>query len=294
MNIRDLKYLVAVTETAHFGQAAERCCVSQPTLSMQLKKLEDELGVQFFERNNKSVMITPVGKALALQARSILGEINTLKQIASHAKDPFAGEFRLGIIPTMGPYLLPDLLPIIKKRLPKIDLIVFENKTSVILNELRSGLLDAIILALPVSDEGLVTKELFQEDFLLALPKKHPLVNKNKIQMQDIKNETLLLLEEGHCLRDQALEACGLVGATEKSGFKATSLETLRHLVASEAGITLIPEMAAKHNNAKIALKSFAKPSPSRKVGMLWRQNSARQICCEKMLELFREVLGPG
>ena len=167
MNIRDLRYLVAVVETEHFGQAAERCCVSQPTLSMQLKKLEDELGVQFFERSNKSVMVTPVGLALAEQARVILAEINTLKQIASHAKDPFAGEFRLGIIPTMGPYLLPQLLPIIKKHLPKINLIVFENKTSLILNELRSGLLDAVILAFPVPDEGLSSHDLFEEPFVI-------------------------------------------------------------------------------------------------------------------------------
>jgi LysR family hydrogen peroxide-inducible transcriptional activator len=258
---------------------------------MQLKKLEDELGVQFFERTNKSVMVTPVGMDLALQARNILGEINTLKQIASHAKDPFSGEFRLGIIPTMGPYLLPQLLPIIKKRLPKIDLIVYENKTSLILNELRAGLLDAIILALPVSDEGLSTHELFEEPFFLAIPKDHRLVKKTKIHMQDIQNESLLLLEEGHCLRDQALEACSMIGATEKSGFKATSLETLRHLVASGAGITFLPEMAAQKGNSKVVLKSFAKPAPSRKVGMLWRKNGARVICCEKMLELFREYL---
>ncbi len=290
MNIRDLKYLIAVAETEHFGQAADRCCVSQPTLSMQLKKLEEELGVQFFERSNKSVMITPVGKALAEQARQILGEINTLKQIASHAKDPLSGEFRLGIIPTMGPYLLPKLLPIMKKHLPKIELIVNENKTHVLLSELRSGLLDAIILALPVPNEGLTAHDLFDEPFLLALPKGHALSKKNKVNLSDIENEELLLLEEGHCLRDQALEACGKIGARDRSGFKATSLETLRHLVAAGAGITLLPEMAIQKNNSKMLVKEFPKPCPSRKVGMLWRQNSARLVCCEKMRELFQTL----
>jgi len=290
MNIRDLKYLIAVAETEHFGQAAARCHVSQPTLSMQIKKLEDELGVQFFERTNKSVMITPIGKALAAQARQILGEINTLKQIANNAKDPFSGEFRLGIIPTMGPYLLPKLLPIIKKHLPKIDIIVYENKSHIILNELRSGLLDAIILALPVNEDGLTAQELFEEPFLLALPKQHPLAKKTSIQLKDIENEELLLLEEGHCLRDQALEVCGMVGAKDRSGFKATSLETLRHLVASGAGMTLLPKMAIQKSNTTIALKPFTKPIPIRKVGMVWRQNSARLPCCEKMLSLFREI----
>ncbi len=289
MNIRDFKYLIALAETEHFGQAATRCHVSQPTLSMQIKKLEDELGVQFFERTNKSVMITPIGKALAEQARQILGEINTLKQIANNAKDPFSGEFRLGIIPTMGPYLLPKLLPIIKKHLPKINIIVYENKSQLILSELRSGLLDAIILALPIKEDGLTAQELFEEPFLLALPKQHPLAKKTNIQLKDIENEELLLLEEGHCLRDQALEVCGMLGSKDRSGFKATSLETLRHLVASGAGMTLLPEMAIQKSNTNIALKPFSKPVPTRKVGMVWRQNSARLACCEKMMSLFRD-----
>jgi LysR family hydrogen peroxide-inducible transcriptional activator len=288
MNIRDLKYLVATVESEHFGQAAQACCVSQPTLSMQLKKLEDELGVQLFERTNKCVMTTPMGKILAEQAKIILGEINTLKQLATNSKDPLSGEFKLGIIPTMGPYLLPQLLSVIKKKLPKIDLIVFENKTDVLLTELRSGLLDGIILALPVDTNGLVSHDLFTENFLLALPKDHKLSKKSKVNLSDIEQEEVLLLEDGHCLREQVLETCNMISYKEKSGFKATSLETLRHLVASGSGVTLLPEMAAQKTGANIILKSFSKPSPSRRVGMLWRQNSARAACCEKMLELFR------
>lgn len=287
MNIRDLKYLVATVESEHFGQAAQACCVSQPTLSMQLKKLEDELGVQLFERTNKCVMTTPIGKILAEQAKIILSEIATLKQLATNSKDPFSGEFRLGIISTMGPYLLPQLLNTIKKKLPKINLIVFENKTDVLLTELRSGLLDGIILALPVETDGLVSHELFKEEFLLALPKDHKLAKKTKINLSDIAHEEILLLEDGHCLREHVLDACHMMSSKEKSGFKATSLETLRHLVASGAGVTLLPAMAAQKVNSTIILKSFAKPIPSRKVAMLWRKNSARSVCCEKMHELF-------
>lgn len=292
MNIRDLKYLVATVESEHFGQAAEQCHVSQPTLSMQLKKLEDELGVQLFERTNKCVMTTPIGKQLAEQAKKILGEINTLKQLATNSKDPFSGDFRLGIIPTMGPYLLPQLLSQIKKHLPKINLIVFENKTDVILTELKSGLLDAVILALPVEKAGLISHELFKEEFLLALPKSHPLTKKTKVTLDDIQHEELLLLEDGHCLREQIMDACHMMSSQEKSGFKATSLETLRHLVGAGAGVTLLPEMATRtvqKTNSNVVLKHFSKPVPYRTAAMLWRQNSARAVCCEKMSELFQE-----
>ncbi len=287
MNIRDLKYLIAVVESEHFGQAAEQCCVSQPTLSMQLKKLEDELGVQLFERNNKCVMTTPIGKQLAEQAKRILGEINTLKNMASNSKDPCSGDFHLGIIPTMAPYLLPELLPQLKKHLPKLNLIVYENKTENILKELYSGLLDAVILALPVEKDGLVCHELFREEFVLALPKNHNLTKKNKINLDDIKHEELLLLEDGHCLREQVMDACHIMSTKEKTGFKATSLETLRHLVASGLGITLLPEMAAQNSNSNIVLKSFAKPAPVRKVAMLWRKNAVRSVCCEKIVKLM-------
>lgn len=290
MNIRDLKYLIAVVESEHFGQAAEQCCVSQPTLSMQLKKLEDELGVQLFERTNKCVMTTPIGKQLAEQAKRILGEINTLKNMASNAKDPLCGDFHLGIIPTMGPYVLPGLLANLKKHLPKLNLIVYENKTENILKELHSGLLDAVILALPVEKEGLVCHELFREAFVLALPKNHDLAKKSKVHLDDIKHEELLLLEDGHCLREQVMDACHMMSSQEKTGFKATSLETLKHLVASGLGVTLLPEMMVQTSakqSGHVVLKHFTKPEPSRKVAMLWRKNAARSACCEKLVELF-------
>lgn len=291
MNIRDLKYLIAVAETENFSRAAEICYISQPTLSMQIKKLEDELGVQIFERSNKSVMITPTGKVLIEQARKILREVDSLKQIANYAQDPFAGEFRLGIIPTIGPYLLPKLLSLQKKYLPKLELIVFEHKSQTLITELRSGLLDAIILALPISQDGLMVHTLFSEAFILALPKKHRLSNKQQIDVADIENENVLLLEEGHCLRDQSLAICQRHGTKDREGFKATSLETLRHLVAAGAGVTLLPEMATTQKQNNIDLKPFRKPIPTRQVGMAWRQNSARLMCCEKLLSLFQKEL---
>ena len=290
MNIRDLKYFVAVAELQHFGKAAARCCVSQPTLSMQLKKLEEELGAQLFERNNKQVMITPVGRAILLQARKILHEIELIKQVAQNAQDPMSGTFRLGIIPTLGPYLLPQVLKDLQRRFPKLDLVIYENKTENILRECREGVLDAIVLALPIPVQGFVVENLFAEKFLVALPARHPLSGKKQISMDELKNEQLLLLEEGHCLRDQALEACRFSGAMEKSGFKATSLETLRHIVAADGGITILPEMSIRTSaaNPMIAIRPFAKPEPFRESAMVWREQYSYQECCEALAEQIR------
>jgi LysR family hydrogen peroxide-inducible transcriptional activator len=293
MNIRDLKYLVALADNKHFGNAADACYVSQPTLSMQIKKLEDELGVTFFERNNKQLITTPIGEKIIEQARLILKEVDELKSIAQLAKDPFSGNFRLGVIPTLGPYLLPLILPAIKKQLPKINLIIFENKTDVIVKQLLQGKLDAVLLALPIHEQHLKHVVLFKEPFYLAMPENHALAKKQKIQLKDLKHADLLLLEEGHCLRDQALEACQWVDVKEKQGFQATSLETLRHLVAANFGITLLPELAVqsagKHKN--LVTKPFASPSPQREIGMLWRQTCARDVCCEKIAEVIKRKM---
>ncbi len=290
MNIRDLKYFIAVAELQHFGKAADACCVSQPTLSMQLKKLEEELSVQLFERSNKQVMITPRGKELLVQARKILQEIETLKKIAEHAQDPMAGTFRLGIIPTLGPYLLPQILKDLQRRFPKLELIIYENKTENILRECREGSLDAIILALPVEEQGLVVENLFVEKFLVALPSRHELSHKKNIRMDELENQQLLLLEEGHCLREQALDACRFSGAVEKQGFKATSLETLRHIVAAGGGITILPEMSIRTSvtNPLITIRPFAKPEPFREIAMFWREQYSRQQCCEALAEQIR------
>ena len=294
MNLRDLQYFVSVAETSHFGQAADMCCVSQPTLSMQLKKLEEELGVKLFERSNKQVVITPIGKDVLVQARMILGQVDQLKLTASHAHDPFAGRLRLGIIPTLGPYLLPQILKNLHRKFPKLDLVIFENKTENILKELRQGALDAVILAAPIPTAGLVTYDLFAEKFYAALPAQHRLSKLKKIKMDDIEDEGLLLLEEGHCLREQALDACRFSGAVEKEGFRATSLETIRQLVAAGSGITLLPEMAIRSSatNPLIVIKPFVKPEPKRDIIMCWRENTSRQECCEAIAEqIIKDVV---
>lgn len=293
MNIRDLKYLLAVANTKHFGQAAEQCFVSQPTLSMQIKKLEEELGVTIFERTNKQVMLTSIGKQIVEQAGKVLSEVEQLKSLAEHAQDPFKGDFKLGIIPTIGPYLLPIILPTLKKALPALNLIITENKTENIISRLVQGDLDAIILALPMEVPNMVEQLLYQEPFYLALSKHHHLAKKQKITMNDLQNSDLLLLEEGHCLRDQALDACRLVGVKEKQGYQATSLETLRHMVAANLGMTLLPELAIKYTakNPNVKYIAFKRPTPSRDVGIVWRETSTRQACCELIADIIKKTI---
>ncbi|OGO93589.1 MAG: DNA-binding transcriptional regulator OxyR [Coxiella sp. RIFCSPHIGHO2_12_FULL_42_15] len=274
----------------HFGKAAKRCFVSQPTLSTQLKKVEEELGLSLFERTNKSVMITPVGEQILEQAKKILHHLESIKKMAESSKDSLSGSFRLGIIPTLGPYLLPYILKGIKSALPKLELIIYENKTEVILSELHHGYLDAIILALPIKHEGLIQQHLFHEPFYIALPKQHQLASQEKISMKAIQEETLLLLEEGHCLREQALEACKFSGHYA-SDFRATSLETLRHIVALGSGVTLLPALAVKSSRAEkeIVIKSIAGNVPTREVGMLWRSSTLREGCCHKMVAIIQK-----
>ncbi len=287
MNLRDLQYLVAIAEHRHFGKAAQICFVSQPTLSAQIKKLEDELGVQLLERNNKQVLITPLGEALIAQAKVVLQETNKLRDIAKFSRDPFSGQFKLGIIPTIGPYLLPHILPLFRQQLPKLELRLYEDKTAHIIEQLQQGKLDAIILALPINQPGMAHCQLFNESFVIALPKNHPLVSKNNIKLKDLAEENLLLLEEGHCLADQALEICHSIKLHTNTDYRATSLEMLRQMVATGTGLTLLPALAS-HANPLIKIKSFVAPIPCRTIGLVWRQQSARQICCETLASLIK------
>ncbi|MGH8371635.1 MAG: LysR substrate-binding domain-containing protein [Gammaproteobacteria bacterium] len=277
MNLRDLQYLSALAEHRHFGRAAEACFVSQPTLSTQIRKLEEELGVVLVERGARQVILTEAGKAVLARAHGVLDGAEDIRQIARKLSDPSARTVRLGIFPTLGPYLLPQVLPGIRKRFPKLELLLVEEKTEEILTRLREGRLDAVIVALPVSDEGLHSEFLFEEPFLLAVPEKHPLAKRAAVTMDDLQDQDLLLLEEGHCLRDQALEVCHLGGAHERPGFRATSLETLRYMVAGGTGITLIPALATKPPVAQVEglqLVRFRGSPPSRRLAMLWRESS--------------------
>ena len=278
MNLRDLQYLVALAEHKHFGRAAAASFVSQPTLSTQIRKLEEELGVALVERAPRKVLLTDVGRDIARRARDVLNEVDQIKATARRTLDPESGTLRLGIFPTLGPYLLPHVIPQIRVRFPRLELLLVEEKTEVLLGQLREGRLDAALLALPLHDDQLHQEFLFEEPFVLAVPRDHKLASHTSLKLGDLADQRLLLLEEGHCLRDQALEACQLAGASERTGFRATSLETLRQMVAANVGITLLPILAVKPPVAAsrdIALVEFRGHPPSRRIAMVWRKSSA-------------------
>lgn len=287
MNLRDLQYLVAVADRQHFGKAAEACHTSQPTLSMQIKKLEGQLGVQLFERSNKKVMITPIGELIAAKARRILQDSKDIQDTARAAQDPYAGEFRLGAFPTLAPYFLPQATRAIHKALPKLTLLLVEERTPLLLERLQAGTLDAALLALPVAEDGLRTLPLFDDPFMLAVSPRHALATRARLRQGDLKGEQLLLLEDGHCLRSQALEICSLIGAMQQQEFRATSLETLRQMVAMGVGITLIPKLAMRKNDG-IAYVPFCAPAPARTIGLVWRTHAGRQPCIQAISELMR------
>ena len=282
ISLRDLRYLVALDDHRHFGRAAAACFVSQPTLSTQLRKLEDALGVQLVERTHKRVMLTSVGRRVADRARGVLNEIADIVDLARAAADPLGGELRLGLIPTVGPYLLPHLVPALRTELPRLRVLLYEEQTRPTLNRLERGELDAAVMAAPVDDQGLESMTLFIEPFVLAVPASHPLAGRETVGVDDLETKQLLLLEEGHCMREQALDLCARAGAREDAEFRATSLETLRQMVASGAGITLLPSLAAAAsagipNHGAIAIRPFRPPSPHREVAIYWRRGSARE-----------------
>lgn len=290
LKLKDLRYLVAVADQRHFGRAAARCFVSQPTLSAQLKKLEQSLGVQLIERAPSKVALTPAGEEIVARARRIIEASDEVVTLAGSHRDPLAGRLRLALLPTIGPYLLPHVAPLIRKSLPRLELHLYEYQTQPLLERLHAGELDLGILALPVELEGLEARELYREPFTVALPEKHPLAAQAALRIADLKNETLLLLEDGHCLRDQALEVCGRVGMRDQQDFRATSLETLRQMVAAGAGITLLPELAGRgaYRNARgVALRPFAKPAPVRHIGALWRKTTARHAAIDALCKLI-------
>ncbi|MDH5190466.1 MAG: DNA-binding transcriptional regulator OxyR [Gammaproteobacteria bacterium] len=295
MNLRDLEYLVAVEEECHFHRAAERCFVSQPTLSGQLKKLEQELDILLVDRNNRQVVMTEAGQVIAEQARKVLLEARAIKEIASTFHDPMAGELHVGLIPTVAPYLLPVIMPVLKKSYPKLKLWLHEQQTAVLLKQLRKAELDLLILALPVETNEFSEIDLFNESFVLAVPKDEQLAKKKTIRLSDLDNREMLLLEEGHCLRGQALDVCFAAGASEQSGFQATSLETLRHMVAEGMGMTLLPELSVPKKVRKddtIRYLPFTNPQPSRRIGMLYRKGSYREETFFNMAGVIKGIIG--
>ncbi|SFR88814.1 LysR family transcriptional regulator, hydrogen peroxide-inducible genes activator [Dyella sp. OK004] len=294
MNLRDLHYLVALAEHRHFGRAAEASFVSQPTLSTQIKKLEEELGVPLVERTPRKVLLTETGREIARRARGVLAEVDEIKAIAQRTRDPESGTLRLGIFPTLGPYLLPHLVPLVRQRFPRLELLLVEEKTEQVIRMLREGSLDVGVLALPLHEDSLYTEFLFEEPFVLAVPEAHPLAHKKqRLKLADLEDESLLLLEDGHCMRDQALEVCHLAGAGERSGFRATSLETLRQMVAANVGITLLPTLAIKPPMARtdnVHLIEFSGHPPSRRIALVWRKSSSMGHFLKSFAEVIRSM----
>jgi LysR family transcriptional regulator, hydrogen peroxide-inducible genes activator len=294
LKLKDLRYLVAVADTKHFGQAATRCFVSQPTLSAQLKKLEDYLGVQLIERQPRRISLTEAGQAIVARARLILEASDQIVTLARQQGDPHAGRLRIALLPTIGPYLLPLVAARIRKALPRIELLLYEYQTEPMLERLHLGDIDAGILALPAQAESLTEHPLYDEPFVVALPEHHRLASRRSIGIDDLDGETLLLLEDGHCLRDQALAVCSRTGAHEKQDFRATSLETLRQMVASGAGITLLPDLASRgaYGSARgVNVVPFTKPAPVRHIGAVWRRSSARAQAIEAVCDVIADVV---
>ncbi|OQW72915.1 MAG: DNA-binding transcriptional regulator OxyR [Proteobacteria bacterium ST_bin11] len=291
MNLRDLHYLIAVADLRSFVQAADRCCISQPTLSTQIKKMEDELGIQIFERTNKKVLPTELGEQIVASARRILKEQNNIKELAATAQDPLAGNLRFGAFPTLATYLFPQLVPLIKRDLPRIRLILVEEKTEQLLQQLKSGQMDCALLALPIYEDFLESQALFDDEFLLAVADSHPLACKSQVEQDDLDGEHLLLLDEGHCLRGHALQICQTVGADEEQDLRATSLETLRQMVHAGTGITFMPRIAVR-DEPGIHYVPFAAPAPSRTIGLVWRKTSARGELIRRLTELVRAAAG--
>jgi LysR family hydrogen peroxide-inducible transcriptional activator len=296
MNLKDLKYLVALADTGHFGKAAERTFVSQPTLSAQLKKLEEYLGVKLVERQPRNVQLTEVGKQVVVRARRMLDEGDQIVALARNNKDPFAGRLKLALIPTIGPYLLPRVMQKIRKALPQLGLMLYEHQTEALLKRLHDGEVDLGIMALPIAQDGMETRELYEEAFTVALPNHHALAAKSTIKVPDLKGQTLLLLEDGHCLRDQALEVCSRIDIREAEDFRATSLETLRQMVVAGLGITLLPETAVESpfgSQRGLTIRQFSKPVPTRTVGAVWRKSSTRSEAIAAVCDILAGAMKP-
>jgi LysR family hydrogen peroxide-inducible transcriptional activator len=294
MTLQELKYLVALADHGHFGRAAEACFITQSTLSTQIKKLEDFLGVTLFDRSLKRVSPTPIGREILQAARNIVEESERIRELAKHAQDPMARTIHLGVIPTLGPYYLPHALTLVHKKHPDLRLLLREEMTPQILQHLVDGKLDAGLLALPVTDDSLRVEPLFYEPFYAALPAGHPLAKRDVLKVSDIMAEKLLLLDEGHCLRDQALDVCG-TGSRGREEVRATSLETLRQMVAMGLGLTLLPALAvdagARQTRKAVEIRPFKSPPPGRTIGLAWRRRAPFPETFERLAVTLKATL---
>lgn len=297
MNLRDLKYIIAVAETRHFGKAAERCFVSQPTLSGQIKKLETELGVAIFERTNRSVEITPIGERIVMHARQIMEQADAIEQLARTHQDPLAGPLRVGAIPTLSPYLMPLILMPLKKQLPQMKLVLSEELTDVLLERLHNHEIDAALLATPVEDADLEVSPLFDEPFWVAYPRKHAFYTRERITLRDLNRENVLLLGEGHCLARQAMDVCNIKqgqGNEDMADLRAASLETLIQLVGAGYGVTLVPALAMRGSwttGSGVVAQRPAIADASRRVSIVFRRSFPRRAALQALAGVILENL---
>ncbi len=293
IKLRDLEYLSAIDEYKHFGKAAQACFVSQPTLSGQLMKLEEQLGLQLVERHRRNVMLTPAGEQLVQEARKVLQAAGQFESCAKALLDPLAGDLHLGLIPTLAPYLLPHVMADLNNSLPKINFFLHENQTKVLLQQLDEGKLDVLILPYLDGMEKFESYQLFDEPLVLATPKEHALSDNKKLSLSDLDGEKILTLADGHCLKDQAMGYCFAAGAKEDNSFEATSLETLRYMVASGMGITMLPALAAQGNvvSESISYCQFKKPVPVRGISLVIRPNYSRMQCVRVIVASVRKSM---
>lgn len=303
MTLTELKYIVAVARERHFGRAADACFVSQPTLSVAIRKLEDELGVVLFERGGAEVGVTPIGLRVVAQAQRVLEEATNLKEIARQGHDPLEGPLRVGVIYTVGPYLLPRLVPAQIEVTPQMPLVLQENFTTRLLELLRQGEIDCAIVALPIPDAGLSVQPLYDEPFYVAVPKNHPWSTLKSVSAEDLKEETMLLLGAGHCFRDQVLEVCPELSRFSESSegiqrtFEGSSLETIRHMVAAGIGITVLPASSLDSQQLKSDLLTyipFRKPVPDRRVVLVWRKSFPRPTAIQALIKAVHRTQMPG
>lgn len=296
MTLTELRYIVAVAREGHFGRAAGTCHVSQPTLSVAIKKLEEELGVQLFERLSNEIALTPLGERIVAQAQRTLEAAEGVKELAQQGRDQLSGPLRLGAIHTIGPYVFPDLIPLLHERAPAMPLVVEENYTAGLVERLKRGDLDVAILALPLSEQGIVTLPVYEEPFVVLLPASHPLTARKTIKSEHLENEPVLLLGSGHCFRDQVIEACP--ACVPQPGLKSElaqtveggSLETIRHMVVSGLGITVLPCTAAgagRYSQRLVEVRRFANPVPRRTVALAWRVSFPRP----KVIDLLKTAI---
>jgi len=298
MTLTELKYIVALAREKHFGRAAEACFVSQPTLSVAIRKLEDELGVQLFERGTAGIQTTAMGDQLIEQAQKVLDEASLLKDLARQGRDPLAGPLRVGVIFTIGPYLLPWLVPQMIQAHPSMPMLLQENYTVKLLETLRQGEIDVLILAEPFDAQGLVIEPVYDEHFMVAVPRQHPWAKRRRIPSAELTQQTMLLLGSGHCFRDQVVEICPELSRFSQASsgiqktFEGSSLETIRHMVASGVGITVLPQTACprSRDDGFLCYIPFESPAPNRRVVLAWRKSFARPAAIEALKQQLKAL----